>query len=198
MKAPLTLALPMLLVAPACDDEKEAGGASTAQGEALPQLDAKAAADALEALANAPEEARSRIAMTSLATLERGRLDDGFVALFRTVAESSPEMRINLIAKAVSENTKMFEAACRAEVETTFQELEAAAPGKQMPLLWSICDLQRHGLITEQDAATSDVAAVILAHMAFAHIEAHGGAEPDERKLLEMAARLPAGTPPPG
>lgn len=203
LEAMSTLAAPFVLFAPACD-QKDGNtenapdkGATKAQTEAepLPAVDARAAADALAAIASAPEEAQSGLAMKSLVKIEEQRLGKSFVGGWHGVATAPPDMRLQSAAPAISENPAMFEAACNPDVSKTFQAIDAAAPEQQMDLLWTTCDLARHGFMTREQAEGADVSAVLLTHMAFVHIQARGGTEPNERKLLERAAQLPA-TPP--
>jgi len=154
----------------------------------LPGLDDAMAAQGVAAVNGATPEERSEMAMKFLIELERPRLGGDFVGGWRALSKAPPRERGRLAAEAISENLGMLDAACEVSGTEAMRRAAEINPADKSKEIFAMCDFGRHGLIDEQTAARTEPMPMVLAHMAFAHIEAHGGVSQDERLLLRAAA----------
>ncbi len=168
------------------------GGAPSSGGESLPALDDALAAQGVEALNGAPPEARSELAMKFLVELEGARLGAEFVEGWEALGKAPPSLRGRIAAEAINDNVGMLDAACEVSGAEAMRKVAEVAPAEKSAKIYELCNFGRHGLVDDAAIAQVEPLAMVLAHMAFAHIEAHGDVSDDERTLLRAAATMAA------
>ncbi len=186
----LLLGLTTLALGSACKRDA-AGEPEGGAKQGLAKVDDAAAGRAIDAIASAPADAHGLLAAAALVELEAGRLDAKFLDGWKAIAQAPPEQRRLLAARAISDSLAMLDEACEAEAAAVMQRVAEAPPEQKAALLWTECALERHGLVSADAAKAADPSALILAHMAFAHVQARGGVAAKERELLAMSVAAP-------
>ena len=201
---PLALALSLLTVAPACDKDKgDASGASGASGandEAasskadldMPAVDEKGANSLGEALKNAEDHQRPLLAVVGLAEIEGGRLPPPFIKGLDAIQNAPPEMRAQLLAKALSESMSMLDHLC-GDGRKLMQSLATMAPEQRAVAIYEGCSLDKQGLLTKAEMNSRDGMMVLMGSLVFDHLSRGGELHAGERAAVEAMVAAPAG-----
>ncbi|KIG12334.1 hypothetical protein DB30_01566 [Enhygromyxa salina] len=184
----------------ACDKSKEKAPASAATGEAeakpkadleMPEVDAKAASELGEALKSADAHARPVLAAVGLAETERDRLPDPFIEGLEALQNTPPEMRAQLLAKALSESMSMLDHMC-GDGRKLMQSLATIAPDQRGVAIYEGCGLEKHGLLTKADMSARDGMMVLMGSLVFDHLSRGGELHAGERAAVEAMVSAPA------
>lgn len=161
----------------------------TATLEPLPALDTASAAKAASAVASAAAESQGALAAAALAELELARLGASYCAGLSAMAQATADKRGVLVAQAVKDNMPMLDLACEADAAKTMRSLATRDVTTRKSALWDACQFEKLGLMTKADGVELDAVAVLLTHMAFAKLQAHGPVDASERSLLLNLAK---------
>ncbi|MGB1017268.1 MAG: hypothetical protein ACPG4T_24235, partial [Nannocystaceae bacterium] len=138
--------------------------------KALPEVDAKGLAEGVKSLAVASEDERPLLAARALVILEKDRLGASFIAGIDGLVEADPAYRARIVSQAITENLGMLDAVCGAGSDKFMASLATMAPEQRDEALWERCKFAKNGLIGEAEGKAAEPLAIILAHMAYAHL----------------------------
>lgn len=167
--------------APPSKTAAEPDGATPPPAEEGSGPNAKLAADAAKAVKSVPAEHRSALAARALVEIEKDRLPASLVEGLESLADAPAEMRAVLLAKSISANLSLLDKACDTNAAELMTSLSSMAPDARAQKVWSTCKLERHGIMTEADRATSDPMLALVAHMVAMKI---GTPSEDEKTVL--------------
>jgi hypothetical protein len=160
----------------------------------LPPLsaeDAQTVRRGVELLSTVDPDQRVIVAGKALATGETQRLGT-LVDPLAAIARAAPDQRAAAAARGIQASETMLEETCRGAGVSTLETVATAAPDKRLDILWTGCRLDDIDLTTRAEIEGADFITVLLAHMAYHHLKAHGSVSDDERTLLLALAKTPA------
>ncbi len=173
----------------ATSTESSAKPEGAAKSEAGPE--AESIRQALRSVASQPASVRQELAGKALADLTKGRLLEPLRKAFDELGQSPPEMRRLGFMRALStpDVARAWAKVCAAGPRA-LAEVATLARSEQSRHLWKTCKLSGDGLVTEAEAAGTDVTALAAALIASSEL---GKAELEREVLIFFLKASPAG-----
>jgi hypothetical protein len=167
------------------------GCKSKSESEMLPPLSAEEADTVrrgVELLSKVSADQRIAVVAKALATSETTRLGT-LVDALAGLPGQYPDQWASVSANAIAANLAMLEETCQGGGVSTLEAFARADADLRLDLVWNGCKLGDLDLVTRPDVDGANATAVLLAHMAYSHLKAHGSVSDDERTLLVELAK---------
>ena len=184
----------------ACTGACEFGSASktSMKGQPAPALELEPLSsaeveeleDVVAGLARITADQRGVYVARGLSRVEAKRLGTLAKAL-EAFANADADERPQEVARWVETNTAMLEGACPGAGKSTLHATANVEADQRTQTLWSGCKLAEIGLVQQAELGDADMVAVLIAHMAYAHLKAHSTVSEDEKTLLVALAQTP-------